>query len=147
MPSEGRAGRARPLRAIAMGFGVAIAAAALLMLIMVAASRVSSMPTVADNQVSRTEFEVAGLVWPVSVERGEVGCTGLAAWFRAADGKTYGLNGFASTERGYADLEPIWLEDSAANTAWRENTGTEPTYPTRRSIGDLLDRANRECRD
>lgn len=144
MPSEGRAGRARQ---IAIGFGVAIATAALLMLIMAAASRLSSMTMAADNQVSRTEFEGAGLVWPVSVERGEVGCTDLAAWFRTANGRTYGLNGFASTERGYADLEPIWLEDGVANAAWRENTGTEPTYPTRLSIGDLLDRANGFCDD
>jgi hypothetical protein len=137
----------KPLRAVWIGFGAAIGAALLLILVLFAASLAPHGPTSAEHQVSRAEFERAGSVWPLSVERGEIGCSGLAAWFRAPDGTVYGLNGFATGERGYADVTPIWLEDAAANTEWRANTGVDPRYPTRLSIGDLLDRANALCED
>jgi hypothetical protein len=105
--------------------------------------------TVVDNSpyVTRERFEAEGLKWPLTVEGGMVGCTGLAAWFQAPDGTVYGVNGFATQAQGYADITPIWLEDERANEAWRRQTGAAPEHPLKINISDLLNRANALCED
>jgi hypothetical protein len=97
--------------------------------------------------VTRERFEAAGLRWPLAVDGGIVGCTGVDAWFQAPDGTVYGVNGFATEEQGYADITLIWLEDEGANAAWERATGSRPRHPTRINIGDLLNRANAQCAD
>lgn len=78
-------------------------------------------------QVTREEY---GPAWPFTVERGYVDCHDGAATFRS-NGIEYQLNGTAMT-RGYRPLESIW----------REN----PDIPgTRIGLGDILERALKEC--
>lgn len=104
-------------------------------------------------EVSREAFLAQGKVWPLSVQSGQVGCVknaddprAEARWFRAPDGKLYGLNGFATPETGYSDITPIWLEDEAQNRQLQEAfPDQEVTIRNRLNIGDLMDEAAKGC--
>jgi hypothetical protein len=67
-------------------------------------------------------------------------------WFKAPDGTRYGLNSYASAEKGFADLIPIWAEDEKMN-AKLEAAFPGQALPTRNrlSIGDLTERAISIC--
>lgn len=103
--------------------------------------------------VTRDDFTAAGKVWPLSVPNGEVGCSpnkrdrnADAIWFKAPDGVVYALNSFASDEKGYADLDPIWLEDAKANAELAAAfPGETLPSPNRLSIADLMERAREIC--
>jgi hypothetical protein len=73
-----------------------------------------------------------GEKWPFTVESGYVDCPdGLSAIFRTGDTE-YGLNGMA-TARGFADPEPIWMND--------------PSIPGAKiDIGPMIDLARQECK-
>ncbi|NBB65871.1 hypothetical protein GVN18_42160 [Pseudomonas sp. ODNR1LW] len=110
-------------------------------------------PPAASPVVTREGFIAAGKVWPVTVENGEVGCTpnkihrdADALWFRGPDNVVYGLNSYASVQNGYADLEPIWLEDEKANAEVEAAfPGQKLAEPRRLAIGDLAERAREIC--
>lgn len=103
--------------------------------------------------VSRDSFAAEGKVWPLSVEKGQVGCVrnpenpeAEARWFRAPDGRLYGLNGFATEEAGYSDLTPIWLQDETRLAQLREAFPDQPvTFPVLVSIADLAEEAGKGC--
>lgn len=94
-------------------------------------------------QVSRSAFEQRGLRWPLTVDTGAIGCTAQARWFEH-DGARYGLNGFASEERGYRELEPIWAVDEEMMAQLRD-AGAETDIVMRISVGDLSEEAGRLC--
>ena len=94
--------------------------------------------------VTRAEFEQAGLKWPLTVDRGLVGCDGMALWFRSEDGVTFGLNGVANGSGRYAEIEPIWAENSKLMGEIR--AAGLPEGPTIRvNIGDLINEASKAC--
>lgn len=103
--------------------------------------------------VTKQQFVSEGKIWPISPDHGEVGCTlnrfsddGDALWFKAPNGKTYGLNSFASVEDGFADITPIWLIDEAANAELQQLfSGQKLKEPRRISIGDLMKKAKEVC--
>lgn len=82
------------------------------------------------SEVSKVEFERSGLVWPLTVQQGRVGCSGLETWFEW-NGTKYGLNGFATPAKGYRELEIIWL---TADPGPRAN------------LGDLMSVADEQCK-
>lgn len=103
--------------------------------------------------VTEAEFVAAGKLWPLTIAAGEVGCTpnsedrrGDAVWFKAPDGTQYGLNSYASAEKGFADLIPIWAEDEKMNAKLAAAFPGQ-ALPTRNrlSIGDLAERAFTMC--
>ena len=104
-------------------------------------------------EVSREAFLAQGKIWPLSVQSGQVGCVknaqdprAEARWFRAPDGKLYGLNGFATPEAGYEDITPIWLEDEAQNRQLQQAFPDQTvTIRNRLYIGDLMDEAAKGC--
>lgn len=60
--------------------------------------------------ISEADF---GNEWPFSVDEGVLRCEGAGAVVFEAEGTDYAVNGTASGQ-GYAEIEPIWLEDPAA---------------------------------
>jgi hypothetical protein len=95
------------------------------------------------THVSRAAFEERGERWPLTVESGKIGCTDEARWFEH-DGTRYGLNGLASQDRGYRDLEPIWAIDEELMARLRA-AGAEPDFVSRISIGTLITKAGKLC--
>jgi hypothetical protein len=104
-------------------------------------------------EVSQETFLEQGKVWPLSVQSGQVGCVknaqdprAEARWFRAPDGKLYGLNGFATSDAGYEDITPIWLEDIVRNRQLQEAFPDQTvTIRNRLSLGDLMEEAAKGC--
>lgn len=93
--------------------------------------------------VSRDGFEAKGLLWPLTVNEGRLGCTQMARWVEV-DGKRYGLNGIATEERGYAELEQIWSVNKEMMQQLKEAGATEgPTI--RISVGDMISEAGAFC--
>ncbi len=90
---------------------------------------------------SRADFASRGLIWPLTVDRGWLGCTGDAVWFRAGDGTTYGVNGAAS---GYSKIDPIWAEDSRMMGELRA-AGAKNGPMLRINIGDLIQEGRKLC--
>ncbi|AWW75835.1 hypothetical protein CD351_15505 [Erythrobacter sp. KY5] len=93
--------------------------------------------------VTREGFAAAGLAWPLTVESGRLGCTQMARWVEV-NGTRYGLNGLASAERGYAELEDIWAvdEDMMAEFA---DAGAVDIPTVRINIGDMSSQADAFC--
>ncbi|MBM2293738.1 DUF2511 domain-containing protein [Sulfitobacter pseudonitzschiae] len=60
--------------------------------------------------VKVTEAEL-GKNWPLTVSEGYVECKRGDAYLFTSDGKTYGLNGFATTFFDTRDLHEIWKKD------------------------------------
>jgi hypothetical protein len=106
--------------------------------------------------VTQADMEAAGKKWPLSASEGQVGCTdGFdvhtrqetdAYWIQIGDEK-YGLNGWASTAAGYADLEPIWRMDGEANEKMVALVGptAKGKVHNRISISDLQTEAAKQC--
>jgi hypothetical protein len=94
--------------------------------------------------VSRTEFEQAGLKWPLTVESGRIGCDGYARWFMSDDGTKYGLNGMAKESDGYAPIEPIWSVDQKMMDDLRA-AGDDSGTVMRVNIGDMISEAAEFC--
>ena len=95
------------------------------------------------STASRANFEARGLKWPLSVDEGTLGCTNEARWIEVS-GVRYGVNGTASTDRGYAAIEPIWrVDEKMAKQLEKLGVPNEP--PLRISIGDLIEEAGRLC--
>ena len=97
----------------------------------------------AQGQVSKASFDSAGKRWPLSVDRGRVGCTGQERWFEAENGVRYGLNGTADASGKYARVEPIWLPDEKLNAELKAAGATGPWLKV--NIGDLIAEAGRFC--
>jgi hypothetical protein len=58
-----------------------------------------------------------GAGWPLTVDAGTLRCeTGRAVVFQTPDGTKYALNGIASANPKYKDLEPIWATDPSGLT-------------------------------
>jgi hypothetical protein len=103
-----------------------------------------STGSTSDGQpVSKAEFESKGLRWPLIVQSGKIGCDGGARWFEAG-GIRYGLNGVATVEQGFTDIEPIWAEDAKMNSQL-EAAGVTGGPPLRVSIGDMIEEAGKLC--
>jgi hypothetical protein len=68
----------------------------------------------------------------------------MAYWFKSDRGTKYGLNGFASEEKGYAPIEPIWAEDSKMMAELRA-AGVNDGPILRVNIGDMIDEASKVC--
>lgn len=107
--------------------------------------RSQSQPTQTSDPrfVSRQDFERAGKRWPLTVEAGTLGCSEPARWIEVG-GLRYGLNGFATEERGYKEIEPIWARDEEMAAQLKAaSVPNEP--PLRVNIGDLIEEAGRFC--
>ena len=92
--------------------------------------------------VTRADFEIRGLKWPLTVNEAELGCSQLSRWV-LVNNKRYGLNGTAGGQ-GYADLDPIWKNDEAMEKALKAAGATnEP--PTKVSVSDMSEAAARFC--
>jgi hypothetical protein len=101
-------------------------------------------PAPVGKPVTKAEFEQAGLKWPLTIDRGRVGCDGMALWFRSEDGVTYGLNGVANGSGRYAEIEPIWAEN--AKLMGEIRAAGLPKRPTIRvNIRDLINEASKVC--
>jgi hypothetical protein len=85
-------------------------------------------------EVTRAEY---GEEWPLTVDRGIVGCEADAVTFTAPDGEVYGVNGHALA-RGSQEIDPIWR---AAPDQF------DPDFTLRVSIGPLLDRGLELCEE
>lgn len=100
--------------------------------------------------VSRAEFEAAGKPWPLTVDTGRVGCKSLdlkaeERWFEAG-GVKYGLNSFATVDKGYADITPIWRENvELTREVEAMFPGQKLKSVNRISIGGLSDVASTAC--
>lgn len=101
-------------------------------------------------EVSRAKFEATGKQWPLTVDAGRVGCKSLdldaeERWVEAG-GVKYGLNSFATTNKGYADITPIWRENvrltKEVEAMFR---GQKLKSVNRISIGGLSDLASTAC--
>jgi hypothetical protein len=99
---------------------------------------------IAEGQVSKANFESVGKRWPLSMDRGRVGCTGQERWFEAENGIRYGLNGTADASGKYARVEPIWLPDEKPNGELKAAGATGPWLKV--NIGDLIEEAGHFCR-
>jgi hypothetical protein len=97
--------------------------------------------------VSKSEFEQAGLTWPLSVEAGRIGCDYQERWFQSDDGTRYGLNGTANERRGYADVAPVWLDDERESEALRAAGLKGDAAIIKLSIGDMIAEAGKLCSD
>lgn len=97
------------------------------------------------GEVTKAEFEAAGLRWPLTVERGRLGCNGMEYYFLAEDGKRYGLNGLATEKAGYAAIEPIWAIDEKSMSEFRKAGGGEEPPVLRINIGDMIKEAGKTC--
>ncbi|RWR09706.1 DUF2511 domain-containing protein [Paenirhodobacter populi] len=65
-------------------------------------------------EASREAFAGKDMVWPLTVERGKLGCSnGNAVWFRADDGVTYAVNIPAAVR--FPKIDPIRISDHAAD--------------------------------
>lgn len=96
------------------------------------------------SAVSNSDFQKRGHTWPLSVERGRVGCDGPAYWFASGDGKKYGLNGIASAEKGYEPIEEIWAVDTERMAELRK-AGIKDGIVLRVDIGGLIAEAEAAC--
>ena len=110
--------------------------------------RIGASPSGSPQQVNqavatRSAFEEDGLEWPLTVEAGQLGCTQLARWVEV-DGIRYGLNGVATTARGYEEIEPIWRIDEIMADALAEH-GAPNDPPIRISISDMIAEAGKFC--
>lgn len=103
----------------------------------------SSGDTRTSSAVSRADFEARGLKWPLSVDQARLGCTDEARWAEVG-GTRYGLNGTASVARGFAEVEPIWLEDEAMAENLKA-LGAPNDPPLRVNIGDMIVEAGKLC--
>lgn len=117
--------------------------AATLLLAATACGDGSTIPV--GKPVSKTEFEQAGLRWPLTVDHGRIGCDGMAAWFKTDDGAKYGLNGMANEAQGYSEIEPIWAEDEKLMAEFKAAGAGEEVPVVRISIGDMIDEALKLC--
>jgi len=72
----------------------------------------------------------------------------MAYWFKTDDGTKYGLNGLASEEAGFAEIEPIWALNEKLMAEFRRFDETGDEVPVLRiSIGDLISEAEKVCPD
>lgn len=98
----------------------------------------------AENDIAtKSEFEAKGLKWPLSVTAGTLGCTNQARWIEIDDVQ-YGLNGTASVERGYSEIDPIWLTDEKM-AADLKAAGIPNDPPLKVNIGDMIAEAGKLC--
>jgi hypothetical protein len=67
----------------------------------------------ADGDVSRSQFEADGKVWPLTVDSGTLACEPGSRITFEADGTTYAVNGLAKGDGSYADIDPIWADDGS----------------------------------
>ena len=88
-------------------------------------------------------FESQGLLWPLTTDRARLGCDEMARWVEV-DGARYGLNGLASEERGYAELEEIWAVDEKMMADLAE-AGAIDGPVLRVNIGDMSSQAAAFC--
>lgn len=65
------------------------------------------------EDVSRADFEAAGLTWPLTVAAGEIQCErGNMVTFRPEGSEVrYALNGLAKATPFFSDLDAIWAPD------------------------------------
>lgn len=103
----------------------------------------SSCDRATSLKVTKAEIEKSGYAWPLAVDDGEIGCDGLATWFRAPDGTKYGLNGLA--EGRYASIRRIWKDDPEAIKRMRKAPIRDDGIPLKVDIGVLIDKANKLC--
>jgi hypothetical protein len=100
------------------------------------AACIATAASAAPVEVTASAFKAAGHDWPLKVPRATVGCTGMAYWVQA-NGRRYGLNGFAGRAQGFADIHPIWRPDPE----FKGSRGGVVYV----SIGRLIDAAAASC--
>lgn len=93
--------------------------------------------------VSEADFASRGLLWPLTVQSGTVGCDADARWFESG-GIRYGLNGTATVERGFKEIEPIWADDAKMNSELAA-AGVKSEPLMRVNIGDMIEEAGKQC--
>ena len=93
--------------------------------------------------VTKEDFESQGLLWPLTRDHARLGCDQMARWVEV-DGTRYGLNGLASEERGYAELEEIWAVDEKMMAELAEAGATDAPV-LRINIGDMNSEAAAFC--
>ncbi len=117
-----------------------------------------SEPQPAKNSRYLTEVEF-GEDWPLTVATGTVRCLtdigGGAVVFDAA-GRRYAVNGTAKSaakKQGFADIRPIWAEDTSLAQRFAEETGvtveeaqSQLGPPLKKNIGPILDAGLAQCR-
>lgn len=66
-----------------------------------------------EKHITKIDFESRGLIWPLSVDEGYIGCDVKGSlqpiWFKVNDGTKYAVNGAA--ERLYEEIDPIWANN------------------------------------
>jgi len=91
---------------------------------------------------TRADFASRGLTWPLTVDRGWLGCAGDAVWFEAPDLTFYAVNGAAA--RQYRDIKPIWAENQQMMRELRA-AGAKGGPTLRINIGDLIQEGRKLC--
>ena|SRR5437660_8134727 len=78
-------------------------------------------------QVTRADF---GDAWPLTVDGGTLACEGAGAVTFTVGGTTYAVNGMASGNGQWPDIDPIWAKGSDT---------------PKKDIGPLIDRGLQLC--
>lgn len=91
---------------------------------------------------TKADYVSRGLTWPLAVDKGWLGCTGAAVWFRAPNGDTYAVNGAAAPR--YKPIEPIWSVNHEIMDQVR-GAGMKGGPIVRLSIGDMIQEGLKAC--
>jgi hypothetical protein len=114
----------------------AIVLSAALLLAACGSTKPPADPAAAPDAILATTVSRAtyGDGWPFTVASGILSChPGQAVVFETSDGTVYALNGVATADPQFHDLEPIWLDDPS---------GVAPKL----SIGPLIETGLALCR-
>ncbi len=98
--------------------------------------------------IDKATFEKRGDRWPFTIDHGRVGCSGDSPteeyWFEGPDGARFGLNGLATQDKGYADLNSVWLFDDTTNAELNSGRAGSGAH-FRIDIGPMIDAAKAAC--
>lgn len=95
--------------------------------------------------VSRSMY---GQEWPLTVESGTLKCLGYGGVVFISNGRIYGLNGTAKTygrDKGYADLNAIWADDTTLIKSLIAVGATEEEANAKISIQPLIESGLELC--
>ena len=98
-----------------------------------------------EKKVSRSMY---GKDWPLTVESGTLKCLGYGGVIFISNGRIYGLNGTAKTygrDKGYADLQTIWADDTTLIKSLMAVGATEEEASAKISIQPLIESGLELC--
>lgn len=110
-------------------------------------TREVKQPVAPRSATNETIYESEyGKHWPFTVSYGQLACSGAGAITFTAHGKTYAVNGLATSDNKYSNIREIWKDDSETEHAKYMRKQGRPDLVPKISIGPIIDRGLKLCK-